>query len=131
MERMTRLYVEKDLYQKKVVGYSYYTDYCLLANNTPCLVPQVKDILDNSTQKNLKICPTIWDYQCELNVLHQAGQMVTTECIKPCKTSQYKMTFDRETLRPRTYAQIMPGDTFISLWFSTNTIMQYKQVWVG
>ena len=129
MERMDRLYMEKELYQKEAVG--YYKNYCLLANNTPCLVPQVKDILDATTQENLKMCPTIWDFYCELNVLHQSGQMATSECIKPCKTSQYRVTLKEEVLLSNQYAQSIHADTVISLWFSTNTIMQSKQVRVG
>ena len=98
-------------------------NHCLNATNTPCWVPQVKDILDSRFQKNLDICPTIWDYYCELIILYKAGQMADSKCVKPCQTSQYKLTkLDREI----SSSIGVP----VTLWFSTNTITYYKEVQV-
>ena len=123
MEAISRLYMEKELYQHK----SLLGDQCLNANNTPCWVPQIKDILDAEIQEKLKKCPTIWDYYCELNVLHHAIQISATECIKPCKTSQYKLSLDKELSLSGDYGL---GSTVLTLRFSTNTITNYKEVWV-
>ena len=120
---MTRLYMDKELYQRS----HYMGSYCLNATNTPCLVPQIKDILDANIQKDLKKCPTIWDYYCELIVLHQAGQMATSECIKPCHTSQYRLSLDRELSLSNDYGL---GSAVLTLWFSTNTITNYNEVLV-
>ena len=120
---MTRLYMDKDLYQQS----HYMGSYCFNATNTPCWVPQIKDIVDASTQKSLKKCPTIWDYYCELIILHQAGEMAISECIKPCHTSQYKLSLDKELSLSNDYGI---GSTFLTLVFSTNTITRYKEVLV-
>ena len=120
-EAITRLYMDKKLLELK----SPMGDHCLHANNTPCWVPQAKDIVDDSIRKNLEMCPTIWDYYCELIVLYHAGQMVTSECIKPCQTSQYRLSLDREVVISTDHGY---GETILSLWFSTNTITKYKEV---
>ena len=113
--------MDKELYQLvSPIGTS-----CLNATNTPCWVPQAKDIVDASIKNNLKMCPTIWDYYCELVVLYHAGQMAASECTKPCQTSQYRMSLDREIIVDGTHGL---GDTYLSLWFSTNTITKSKEV---
>lgn len=122
-EVMSRLYMEKDFYQLN----HFMGSYCFNATNTPCWVPQIKDIVDANIQKNLKKCPTIWDYYCELIILHQAGQMATAECIKPCHSSQYRVTLDREIILSGHHGY---GETLLSLWFSTNTVTNYKDVLV-
>ena len=120
---MTTLYLNKKLYQQKLgLG-----THCFNATNTACLVPQAREILDAKMQKTLRMCPTIWDYYCELAILHYAGQLAAEECIKPCHTSQYKLTLDREIPLSRDYGY---GETILSLWFSTNTITNYKEVLV-
>ena len=122
-EAMSRLYMENDLYHQG----SFMGNHCLHAANTPCWVPQIKDIINSSVQNNLKVCPSIRDYYCELVVLHHAAQMAASECNKPCQRSQYRLLLDREITMSDTHGL---GDTFFSLWFSTNTIMQYKEVLV-
>ena len=101
--------------------------YCLKANNTPCWVPQVKDAIDASIQNNLNICTTICDYYCELTVLHQAAHMANSECVKPCQASQYRVSLDREMILSKDYGL---GETVLTLWFSTNTITNYKEAQV-
>ena len=121
MEAINRLYMGKELYQNpSILG-----TQCFNATNTPCWVPQVKDVLDADIQKNLKMCPTIWDYYCELNVLYHAGQMSASECIKPCQTSQYRLSLYKEVILSNNYGL---GNTVLSLAFSTNTITNYKEV---
>ena len=120
-KEITRLYMDKELYQfRSVMG-----THCLNATNIPCLVPQAKDIVNISVQRNLKMCPTVWDYYCELVILHHAGQMASTKCHKPCQTSKYRLTLDREA--SLTMDQGL-GETIVTFWFSSNTIMKYKEV---
>ena len=111
---------KKELYKLE----SPFGTHCFNATNTPCLVPQAEDIVDASIQKNLKMCPTIWDYYCELVVLYHAGQMATSECTKPCQTSQYRLSLDKEiSMSGNSF-----GDTVLTLWFSTNITSRYKEV---
>ena len=120
-EVITRLYMDKELYQLE----SPMGNHCFNATNTPCWVPQVKDIIDASIQKNLKMCPTIWDYYCELAVLYHAGQMAASECIKPCQTSQYRLSLHKEVI---VYEDYGLGDTVLAVLFSSNTITKFKEV---
>ena len=91
---MTRQYMNKELYQLE----SYMGTHCLNASSVPCLIPQIKDIIDMGIQDSLKKCPTFWDYNCELIILWHAKQTAASKCIIPCMTSQYRLVHDKSGL---------------------------------
>ena len=83
-----------DLYMNKSsLGYHYNGvagDVCAHAENVPCRVPQIKNILEPEKWKMLKKCPTVWDYACEMGWLIYAWKYGPSMCPKPCKTWRYK-----------------------------------------
>ena len=82
-----------DLYMNKSsVGYAYNktSKFCDSAENIPCWVPQIKDILDPEKSKLLKKCPTVWDFTCETNFLVYAWKYGPSMCPKPCKNWRFK-----------------------------------------
>ena len=82
-----------DLYMNKSsVGYAYNktSKFCDTAENIPCWVPQIKDILDPEKSKLLKKCPTVWDFTCETNFLVYAWKYGPSMCPKPCKNWRFK-----------------------------------------
>ena len=82
-----------DLYMNESsVGYAYSktSKFCDSAENIPCWVPQIKDILDPEKSKLLKKCPTVWDFTCETNFLVYAWKYGPSMCPKPCKNWRFK-----------------------------------------
>ena len=125
-DEMTRLYMSKEPYQLE----SYMGTHCLNATNVPCSIPQIKNVTVKGVQDSLQNCPTFWDYNCELIVLSHAMPMAGSKCMKPCQTSQYKLTLDNEWRLSNETLDVKEANTIINLELSTNFIMMYTEVQV-
>ena len=123
---MTRLYMSNELYQQR----SFIGSHCQNASNTPCWIPQTKNVIVKGVQDSLQECPTFWDYNCELIVLSHAMPMAGSKCMKPCQTSQYKLTLDNEWRLSNETLDVKEANTIINLELSTNFIMMYTEVQV-
>ena len=122
---------------------TYHGTNCANATNLPCWVPQIKDMVKSETQRNLAICPTIMDYNCEKKVLWQSMVDAGYKCLskRPCERLSYKLIKKEELPIPEanlesessgltgeTYTQY---DTGLILTFPTQTVLKHKEkrVW--
>ena len=84
---MTKMFMDMDHHILK----TYETTNCLNATNIPCWVPQMKDIVEYETQKNLEKCISLMDYNCEKMVLwHSMIGIGLNKCPRPCDKLHYK-----------------------------------------
>ena len=120
MEEATRLYMDKK---------SYSVTQCLNATNTPCSIPQMKDVIDIDVVKGLKACPTIGDFKCEKMVLAQALGMGYLKCTKPCQKWRYQMTVIEHGISEFWKKETII-DTLVALSFSTSTFTQMEEIQV-
>ena len=119
---MTKIYMSKKTNQIQ----SFMGTHCLNASSTPCWIPQAKHVIDSEVQDSLLMCPTFWDYNCELIVLYHGIQMAESKCAVPCRTTQYRLSRQAEQkMSPTAWA-----DSQISFRFSNNFIMKYTEVQV-
>ena len=120
-----------DLYMNNSsMGYTYKgtTDnLCPRAENVPCQVPQIKNILDSKKSKFLKKCPTVWDYTCQLGVLQYAWQYAPAMCPRPCKTWHYKSHFAGDTK----VANNVGFNTVYLINFATDIVLKDEERKVG
>ena len=86
-DEMTQTYMDEDFHALK----TYESSNCVNATNIPCWVPQMKDIVDPNTQKNLDSCSYIMDYNCEKMVLFHGLVQAPAKCPKPCEKVHYKL----------------------------------------
>ena len=85
---MTKTFMDMDYHILK----TYETSNCLNATNIPCWVPQMKDIVEYETQKNLETCITLMDYNCEKMVLwYSMIDTALNKCPRPCDRLHYKL----------------------------------------
>ena len=85
---MTKMFMDMDYHILK----TYEKTNCLNATNIPCWVPQMKDIVEYETQKNLEKCTTLMDYNCEKMVLyHSMIDIGLDKCPRPCDKLHYKL----------------------------------------
>ena len=120
--------MSNELYQQR----SFIGSHCQNASNTPCWIPQTKNVIVKGVQDSLQKCPTFWDYNCELIVLCNAMSMAGSKCTKPCQQSQYRLSLDnewrmsKETLNSST----KEANIIINFKLSTNFIMKYTEAQV-
>ena len=111
---------------KSSLGYAYKGatgDGCTKAENVPCWVPQIKNILDTEKSMVLKKCPTVWDYTCQLGVLHYAWKYGPAMCPKPCTTWRYK-SHDAGGAEMANY---MGSNTMFLITFSSDTVLKDEE----
>ena len=84
------MYMDGDHYILKTYEWSN----CANATQIPCWVPQMNDIVDTETQKDLDKCSTLFDYNCEKQVLWQSMVDAGYKCLRkrPCEMMHYKLT---------------------------------------
>ena len=79
---------------------TYKGSNCANATQIPCWVPLMKDLVDVETQKDLEKCSTLFDYNCEKQVLYQSMIDAGLKCLKekPCEKMLYKVA-ERDVLQ--------------------------------
>ena len=82
--------MDKDNYILKTYKWSN----CANATQIPCWVPQMKDLVAEETQRDLDKCSTLFDYNCEKQVLWQSMVDAGYKCLnkRPCEMMHYKLT---------------------------------------